>query len=42
MDNEIEQVKIDTENFSKQVDAYVSGNFKTWNFINVGHTPKIL
>lgn len=38
----IEQIKLDSENFARQVDDYVSGNIKSSDFINVSSTPKVL
>jgi len=40
--NNQEQVKIDSENFAKQVDEYVSGKMKSSDLINVGKTPQVL
>lgn len=40
--NDKEQVKIDSENFSKQVDNYIAGKMKSSDFINVGKTSPIL
>lgn len=41
-DNINQQTKIDSENFSKQVDDYLSGKIKSSEFINVGRTSQIL
>lgn len=38
----MEQIKIDSENFARQVDDYIAGNMKTGDFINVGKTSQTL
>lgn len=40
--NNKNQVKIDSKNFAKQVDNYISGNMKSSDFINVGKTSQVL
>ena len=38
----MEQIKIDTENFSKQVDAVKNGTFPQRDMLTVGKTPQVL
>ena len=40
--SEKERLKRDSENFSKQVDDYISGNLKSSDYLNLGKTPKLL
>lgn len=40
--NNKEQVRIDSENFARQVDQYVSGKMKSSDLLNVGKTPQVL